>query len=43
MDNHMLLELKDLEVVYQTDFENVYAFEQGYPILKCRRDTGIGW
>ena len=28
MDNHMLLELKDLEVVYQTDFENVYALNK---------------
>ena len=41
MDNHMLLELKDLEVVYQTDFENVYALNKVTLSLNAGETLGL--
>jgi len=41
MDNHMLLEIKDLEVVYQTDFENVYALNKVTLSLNAGETLGL--
>lgn len=41
MDNHTLLDIKDLEVVYQTDFENVYALNKVTLSLNTGETLGL--
>lgn len=41
MDNQLLLEIKDLEVVYQTDFENVFALNKVNLSLNAGETLGL--
>lgn len=41
MNNNLLLEIKDLEVVYQTDFENVYALNKVNMTLNTGETLGL--